>query len=549
MHDRLERGLEPIALEPHHTHVLLVASLHGTVLGEVLVPVHGHVTPELQRQTITERLGDRLWEERLRTQFERAARGPSATAEPPAPEVSVVVCASEGSNVEPLLESLQQLDPPALKVIVGRERGLAEARGEVVAFLESDSVVDPAWLAGLGKHFVDPLVMAVVGYTASQPAERGVYDLFSLKPPRLAESNCFIRRTALGDETSFTQLYGRLIETGYRVVSASAHVVWRRAPLPKPKRVRVRRARGEAPAVEPASSSPARVVRDDDPRLSVAIASYNRRERLAEVLTALGAQSYPPDRYEVVVVLDGSTDGSAERARSLGVPYTLRVIEQENSGLAATRNRGGRESTQPVVVFLDDDIVPERGFLAAHASAHRTGAEPGVALGTCPPVDLGDNLLSMRMRHWWRDYYRRRSLPDHQWTYVDFGDGNVSFPREVLAGERWLGRAVRARKCPPPGLGARDSPARERRAVHRLPRRHWPAPLRPHARNSAAQPSRRGPQRRTARYQASRGPRAPLPGHRAPDGREQAVQPPRNGALAADDVTAAAPRPTGRPGG
>jgi glycosyltransferase involved in cell wall biosynthesis len=164
----------------------------------------------------------------------------------------------------------------------------------------------------------------------------------------------------------------------------------------------------------------------------VAIASYNRRERLLEVLGGLGAQSFPAERYEVVVVLDGSTDGSAEALSALEVPYRLRVIEQDNRGLAASRNRGGEEAGAPVVVFLDDDIVPEPAFLAEHADAHRDGGTDHVALGTCPPARSEGDLITLALRNWWEDYYRRRGEPDHPWTYVDFGDGNVSIPRELL---------------------------------------------------------------------------------------------------------------------
>ena len=70
------------------------------------------------------------------------------------------------------------------------------------------------------------------------------------------------------------------------------------------------------------------MTREADPPLTVAIASYNRREPLAELLGTLAHQTYPSDRFEAVVVLDGSTDGSSERVRALDLPYTVRVFEQ-----------------------------------------------------------------------------------------------------------------------------------------------------------------------------------------------------------------------------
>jgi hypothetical protein len=131
-------------------------------------------------------------------------------------------------------------------------------------------------------------------------------------------------------------------------------------------------------------------------------------------------------------VLDGSTDGSAEMVRSLETPYPLRLLEQQNRGLAASRNRGWQEASAPVVVFLDDDIVPEPAFLAEHAAAHRRAPDEHVALGVYPPARHGVGFLFLVLAQVWEDFFRRRAEPGHRWTYMDFADGNVSFPRRLL---------------------------------------------------------------------------------------------------------------------
>jgi GT2 family glycosyltransferase len=183
----------------------------------------------------------------------------------------------------------------------------------------------------------------------------------------------------------------------------------------------------------PERSVPVRIAAADDPPLTVAIASHNRCDRLAEVLRALANQTYPAERYAVVLVLDGSTDGSTEMARSLELPYELRLIEQENRGLAASRNRGAGESETAIVIFLDDDVVPERVLLAEHAAAHRGGDETVVALGPYPPARRkGEDLQAVVTRLWWEDYFRRRAQPGHVWTYMDFADGNASMRRDLI---------------------------------------------------------------------------------------------------------------------
>ena len=72
--------------------------------------------------------------------------------------------------------------------------------------------------------------------------------------------------------------------------------------------------------------------------VSVVIPTHNRLEVLAEVIQALEFQDRPPS-FEVVVVDDGSTDGTADWLRSRAFNVPLRVLTQENRGPAAARGR------------------------------------------------------------------------------------------------------------------------------------------------------------------------------------------------------------------
>jgi GT2 family glycosyltransferase len=167
------------------------------------------------------------------------------------------------------------------------------------------------------------------------------------------------------------------------------------------------------------------------PRLSVTMTTYNRRDDLRLTLESLAAQEYPPDRFEVVLVVDGSTDGSAEMARTLELPYELRVFEQSNRGTAATRNRAVEAARSPLVVFLDDDIRPVPGFLSAHARAHRDGDERHMALGYCPPA-TANTMWEVFLRGWWEDHYRLKAQPGHKWTFIDCSEGNASMTRALF---------------------------------------------------------------------------------------------------------------------
>lgn len=106
-------------------------------------------------------------------------------------------------------------------------------------------------------------------------------------------------------------------------------------------------------------------------RFSVVIPTYNRLEILPEVLEALENQQDPPV-FELIVVDDGSTDGTSQWLAERGLRVDGEILQQENSGPAAARNLGVRQARGEMVAFLGDDTVPEKGWLAAHARAHET---------------------------------------------------------------------------------------------------------------------------------------------------------------------------------
>jgi glycosyltransferase involved in cell wall biosynthesis len=109
---------------------------------------------------------------------------------------------------------------------------------------------------------------------------------------------------------------------------------------------------------------------------SVVIPTHNRSAMLLEVLRGLEAQQQAPP-FEVIVVDDGSSDGTAERFSGFETGLSYRFVRQDNRGPAAARNRGVLEAHGDRVAFLGDDTVPEPGWLAAHHGTWvRLGAKP-----------------------------------------------------------------------------------------------------------------------------------------------------------------------------
>jgi len=116
------------------------------------------------------------------------------------------------------------------------------------------------------------------------------------------------------------------------------------------------------------------------PKLSVVIPTYNRLEILPRVLAALESQTIAPGAFEVIVVDDGSSDGTAAYLAGHRPAFEFHAFSQTNSGPAGARNRGVSSARGELVVFLGDDTVPEPDFLSVHAEAHRVRAGRRIAV-------------------------------------------------------------------------------------------------------------------------------------------------------------------------
>ena len=107
-------------------------------------------------------------------------------------------------------------------------------------------------------------------------------------------------------------------------------------------------------------------------KISVLIPTYNRKDILRKCLEGYSRQTFPADAFELIVVDDGSTDGTAEVVNGLAptLPYRLSYTYQANAGPGAARNRGFRNASGRVILITGDDILPDERLLAEHWEWH-----------------------------------------------------------------------------------------------------------------------------------------------------------------------------------
>ena len=98
------------------------------------------------------------------------------------------------------------------------------------------------------------------------------------------------------------------------------------------------------------------------PSFSIVVPTFNRRETVSDSLRAIGSIDYP-GAVEVIVVVDGATDGTAEALAAIECPFPLTIVEQPNQGPGSARNRGAAVATGDILLFLDDDMMCDPDIL------------------------------------------------------------------------------------------------------------------------------------------------------------------------------------------
>jgi glycosyltransferase involved in cell wall biosynthesis len=152
---------------------------------------------------------------------------------------------------------------------------------------------------------------------------------------------------------------------------------------------------------------------------------------LRACLASFEHQSAPADTFEVVVILDGSTDGSTAMVSELAPAFELSVLTQPRAGASAARNRGAERAKGRVLLFVDDDTTASPSLVSAHLTAHR-GEEGIVGVGVIARriPDDADRFARLRAEAARAHYEHLLVRP---LSYLDCYGGNCSVLRSLFA--------------------------------------------------------------------------------------------------------------------
>lgn len=127
--------------------------------------------------------------------------------------------------------------------------------------------------------------------------------------------------------------------------------------------------------------------------LSIVIPTYNRKEILRKCLTLINNQTACRDLFEVILVDDGSSDGTDLSVNEIKKNYFFKYIYQNNQGQAAARNNGINNSQGRIILFIDDDVLIHKDLVEKHLILHKD-QDPLIVRGpviNIPELDIPED--------------------------------------------------------------------------------------------------------------------------------------------------------------
>jgi glycosyltransferase involved in cell wall biosynthesis len=161
--------------------------------------------------------------------------------------------------------------------------------------------------------------------------------------------------------------------------------------------------------------------------ISAVICTYNRERYLYNVLHSVAEGSLPPSEYEIVLVNNNSTDGTESEVRRFQTDHPevqLRYCVETQQGLSYARNCGIREAQGDIIVYIDDDALVNKEYLATYADFFARSPQAVAAGGPILPQYDGCEEPQ------WMSHYTRQLITGKLYL----GDREREFPGEAFPG-------------------------------------------------------------------------------------------------------------------
>ena len=167
------------------------------------------------------------------------------------------------------------------------------------------------------------------------------------------------------------------------------------------------------------------------PFFSIVVPTYNRPQELANCLETLTQLAYPSDRYEIIIVDDGSSTPMTAVVKDFqqqALPQ-LTLIVQENTGPGAARNRGVEAAKGDYIAFTDDDCMPTADWLSQFADAltHHPQAMVGGRTLNALPTNLYSSASQALIDYLYSYYDSSNQSAANQGTF--FASNNIAMLR------------------------------------------------------------------------------------------------------------------------
>jgi glycosyltransferase involved in cell wall biosynthesis len=189
--------------------------------------------------------------------------------------------------------------------------------------------------------------------------------------------------------------------------------------------------------------------------VTVLISTFQRSAQVVRCLEALGRLRFPASELEIIVVDDGSEDGTAAAVEQVHLPFEVRCLRRRHCGPASARNAGIRAARGALIVIIDDDTVADPALVEEHCRSHREHdrlvvmgrvrhLSPGEPPGRWPRLaDLSTSFfwttnVSVARRHLVKAGLFDEDFTEYGWEDPELGDRL----RALGLKRRWNWRAV-----------------------------------------------------------------------------------------------------------